>query len=263
MSMKVLVAEDNPVNQEVVLGILEALGCEATIVENGLQAVEAYTAAAAGCFDVILMDCQMPVMDGMETSRRIRALEDGQRHIPILALTANAIEGSKKACLDAGMDDMLSKPFRPDALQALLEKWRPRATGDDLGAEQPAATPSPSCQLDEEPLDVLRDLDPDGSKQLLHRTIIKFFDYGDGLMADMARRLADDDREEIARLAHSLKSSSANLGAVDLSRQCQDIEALAKGEGRQQALMQRIDMLEASYQQAKRQLQAFAGHEVV
>ena len=112
----VLLAEDNLVNQEVGIGMLESMGCRVQVVNNGAEAVAAFEQSFDDGFDVILMDCQMPVMDGLEATRRLRELEDDERRTPILALTANAFDDSRRACLTAGMDDMLSKPFSQKAL---------------------------------------------------------------------------------------------------------------------------------------------------
>jgi signal transduction histidine kinase/ActR/RegA family two-component response regulator len=116
---RILVAEDNPVNQRVVAAVLQRAGWSHVLVENGSQAVERFAAQA---FDLVLMDCQMPVLDGLEATRRIRALEPGAR-VPIVALTANAFGADRAACLAAGMDDFLAKPFKTPELIATLDRW--------------------------------------------------------------------------------------------------------------------------------------------
>ena len=128
----VLLAEDNPVNQEVGIGMLESLGCRVQVVDNGAEAVIAFEQALDDSFDVVLMDCQMPVMDGHEATRRIRKLEGHVHQTPILALTANAFDDSRAACLAAGMNDMLSKPFSREALLSLLRRWINSDVKDEL-----------------------------------------------------------------------------------------------------------------------------------
>jgi len=113
--VRVLVAEDNPVNQRVVQGVLAKLGCEAVVVADGERAVET---SREGRFDLILMDCQMPVMDGFEATRRIRVLQ--RAHTPIVALTAGVLEGDRQRCLDAGMDGFLPKPLKVEDLERIL-----------------------------------------------------------------------------------------------------------------------------------------------
>ncbi len=121
-SKKILVAEDNLVNQKVAQAMFKFLGCDVTIANNGEEAVNA---CKDGGFDMVFMDCQMPVMDGYEASGAIRAWEQssGIVRIPIVALTANATEGDREKCLAAGMDDYLSKPFSGDQIQEKVEKW--------------------------------------------------------------------------------------------------------------------------------------------
>jgi two-component system, sensor histidine kinase and response regulator len=120
--LRVLVAEDNEVNQKVVSRMLERLGHHAEVAVNGREAVER---AKAGTFDIVLMDCQMPEMDGWEATARIRAALAGRRRLPILALTANASDADRQRCLDAGMDAHLSKPLKLERLAEALSTWGP------------------------------------------------------------------------------------------------------------------------------------------
>jgi CheY-like chemotaxis protein len=118
---RVLVAEDNPVNQRVVSGLLKKLGCEVELASDGSRAVEAWR---QGAFDLVFMDCQMPELDGFEATRRIRATQ--QKHVPIVALTAGVMEGDRERCLAAGMDAFLSKPVRLEELERALAQHLPR-----------------------------------------------------------------------------------------------------------------------------------------
>jgi signal transduction histidine kinase len=120
--LRVLLVEDNLINQEVASALLETLDCECTIADNGRLALDAL--AAGNRFDLVLMDCQMPEMDGFEATRQIRAMEAPTgSHLPIVALTANAMAGDRELCLAAGMDDFLSKPFQLHELSGMLGKW--------------------------------------------------------------------------------------------------------------------------------------------
>jgi CheY-like chemotaxis protein len=119
---EILLVEDNPVNQRVARRLLESWGCLVTIASDGAQAL---TAVSDQSFDLVLMDCQMPVMDGYEASRRLRSLPAG-RNLPIVAMTAEAITGDRERCLEAGMNDYLTKPVRGTLLRAMVEKWAVR-----------------------------------------------------------------------------------------------------------------------------------------
>ena len=133
--LRVLVAEDNEVNQKVVSRMLERLGHHAEVAVNGREALER---AKAGTFDLVLMDCQMPEMDGWEATARIRAALAGRRRIPILALTANASDADRQRCLDAGMDAHLSKPLKLERLAEALSTW---------GADGPAGSQAAGVSL--------------------------------------------------------------------------------------------------------------------
>ena len=140
VGLQVLVAEDNPVNQRLVLRMLEKLGCEITMCDDGQAAVDAI---AQRRFDLVLMDCQMPVLDGYGAARAIRGLPEGH-DIPIIALTANAMEGDRERCLAAGMDDYLSKPVRLKSLEAMIRQWRPGATSGASHASLAAPSLDPA-----------------------------------------------------------------------------------------------------------------------
>jgi signal transduction histidine kinase/ActR/RegA family two-component response regulator len=123
---RVLVVEDSPVNQVVATRTLERLGCRVDVVGDGREALEALTATR---YDAVLMDCQMPRMDGYEATRELRRREEGQRHTPVIAMTAHVLDGATEACTQAGMDDYLSKPIQRDRLDATLRRWLPRHAG--------------------------------------------------------------------------------------------------------------------------------------
>jgi CheY-like chemotaxis protein len=124
----VLVVEDSPINQIVAVRALERCGCRAKVANNGLEALEAL---AAEHYDAVLMDCQMPEMDGYEATLELRRREGHARHTPVIAMTANAMEGDRERCLDAGMDDYVSKPMRPSELAQTLARWITVPADDD------------------------------------------------------------------------------------------------------------------------------------
>jgi CheY-like chemotaxis protein len=117
---KILVAEDNPVNQLVIEAVLNNLGLEPEIVTNGIEALKRIKSTH---IDLVLMDCHMPEMDGFETTRKIRSLSGEVKDVPIIALSASALDADRNACMDAGMDDFLSKPVQPDTLEKMISKY--------------------------------------------------------------------------------------------------------------------------------------------
>ena len=226
----VLLAEDNPVNIEVAKEFLAGLGCRVSVVSNGLEAV---AATATVRFDIILMDCQMPVMDGMSATRRIRSKEQesGCARTPIVAVTANAFAEDRAKCLEAGMDDYLSKPFSEQHLCDVLGIWlRPQQSAATLvepsttGPATPRATPAEASNLcDPTVLNQLRASRPD----LQARLIKSYLQYAPKAVSDLIAAAEAMDFEALAATAHSLKSSSANLGAIGVSSYCRKLERVA------------------------------------
>jgi two-component system, sensor histidine kinase and response regulator len=241
----ILLVEDNLINQQVALGILQIQGYSVTVVNNGREALDAH---AQGAFDLILMDCHMPEMDGFEATREIRAREGASKtkRMPIVALTANAMAQDREACLKAGMDDHLSKPFSMATLQDMLDRWMPK------GAQAPApAAPAPAKTaqvIDRKVLDELSKVRTNGKPELLARVINLYLTESPKLLAAAGAANAP----EIAGVAHSLKSSSANVGAKVLSRYCADLEACARRADTDEArkLLAKVEAEHGSVQNA-------------
>jgi signal transduction histidine kinase/HPt (histidine-containing phosphotransfer) domain-containing protein/ActR/RegA family two-component response regulator len=236
LAARILVAEDNPVNQAVIEAMLGQIGATPTIVENGALAIEALS---KGSFDLVLMDCQMPVMDGYRATATIRALPTAASRVPILALTANALPEERQRCLDAGMNDYLSKPIRLDPLHACLLRWLPAS--DALpGASPPpgpavAAVASPvtapsSAVLDRHALLDNPSFNRGGSGDLVQRVVGLYLGDAPNLLAGIRTHLPEGAWPELARAAHSLKSSSAAVGLTAVSGGAARIEALARSE---------------------------------
>jgi len=233
---QVLLVEDNVINQQVALGILQISGYSVTVVSNGREAVEAH---AQGGFDLILMDCHMPEMDGYEATRAIRQREaaaDAKR-IPIIALTANAMARDREECLEAGMDDHLSKPFNMLALQELLERWMTRdAAGATHAAALAAQATAKAAQvLDRAVLEQLSRVRTNGKPELLTRVIKLYVSESPVLIEKLKDAARAGDAARMSSAAHTLKSSSANVGASVLSRYCADVEAHARDGETEQA----------------------------
>jgi signal transduction histidine kinase/CheY-like chemotaxis protein/HPt (histidine-containing phosphotransfer) domain-containing protein len=213
---RVLLVEDNPVNQELARHMLDFLGCSVRVAGEGRAALEALAAGEA--FDVVLMDCEMPGMDGFEATAAIRLKEtEGAARLPIIALTAGAIEGDREKCLAAGMDDYLSKPFSIQQIEQVLRRWI-TAPDDD------AAAPHVDAAVIERLLE-----QTGGGAELLQSLIRTYLADAPGRVGAIEAGMARGDAAGVARAAHALKSASANLGATTLARLCRDLEVHCRG----------------------------------
>jgi CheY-like chemotaxis protein/HPt (histidine-containing phosphotransfer) domain-containing protein len=251
----ILLVEDNLINQQVALGILQIQGCSVTVANNGKEALEAL---AQGSFDLILMDCHMPEMDGFEATMEIRKREAATgHHVPIVALTANAMAQDREQCLRAGMDDHLSKPFSMQMMQDMLDRWMPRgsATPAQPAAPQPASDDASPAIIDRQVLDYLATIRTNGRPELLSRTISLYLAETPKLVEQLKKAAAASDAPELARSAHSLKSCSANVGARLLSRYCADIESSARRSDADTA-RKLMSKLEAEYGRVQSALSA-------
>jgi len=214
----VLIAEDNLVNQKVASHQLLKLGYRSDVVANGLEAVEALGRIR---YDIVLMDCQMPEMDGFAATAEIRRIEGTGRHTPIIAMTANALAGDDKKCLDAGMDDYLSKPVKPELLhQKLLYWFAYTEDGRTLGQSGSA----PGSVINKVTLSGLRELQQPGDPDFVTELIDLYLESGSEQMGLL--RTAVDGRNvgEVKRIAHQIKGSSGNIGAEQIADVCQEME---------------------------------------
>ena len=227
---RLLLAEDNPVNVEVAKEFLSCFGCTVHVAANGLEAV---AFASSGTYDIILMDCQMPVMDGLTAARRIRGaeIEKSRPRTPIIAVTANAFAEDRIHCVEAGMDDYLCKPYSETQLEQILSKWLAKSAAAaevqpvaDSGVPAAAEAPKTEAIIDMGVIRTLRDKRPD----LLMRLVKTYLSYAPTALAELDVAVREHDFASIGRLAHSLKSSSANLGATALSSACRQLEVAAK-----------------------------------
>ncbi|PSJ18595.1 response regulator [Nitrosomonas supralitoralis] len=212
----VLLAEDNPVNQEVAKAMLSRLGLDTTIAQDGKQAVDLIR---NNHYDIILMDCQMPVMDGFEATTQIR---QQPCKTPIIALTANATENDRTLCLNAGMDDFLSKPYSLNQLQQKILQWFPKEKDNPMNTEEsePVAIKSANNitpALNPARLNEIRELDPTGGSSLLQKILQAFLESADNGLQQLEQAILNNDSESLRQAAHALKSSTGNIGAESLS----------------------------------------------
>lgn len=257
-SGKVLLVEDNAINQRVARRFLERLGCEVSVVGDGLQAVEAY---ADGTFDFILMDMQMPVMDGLEATRRIREIEAcaGRRKTPIVALTANAMMGTLERCLEAGMDDYLTKPLDISRLEDVLDRFLgERAQNAQAASEQSSAAPAASSVAENiraRLLDIAG-----GDAEFVADLIETFAISGADALREMTAAAQSQDIAAVGRAAHKLKGASSNLHIDSLAELARKVEMAAK-EGTLTHPAQSIVELTAEFERTVVALRALSATE--
>jgi two-component system sensor histidine kinase/response regulator len=251
---RILLVEDNVINQQVALGILQIQGYEVTVTNNGKEALDACGQAD---FDLILMDCHMPEMDGFEATMEIRKREQtsSSKRLPIIALTANAMAQDREECLNAGMDDHLSKPFSMQTMHEMLQRWMPRHAPAQPKGVQAALPGAEQAVIDRQVLDYLATLRTNGKPELLARTINLYLVESPKLVQKLKQAAAANDAPELARSAHSLKSCSANVGARLLSRYCGDIEASARRADTEEA-RKMVAKVEAEYGRVQSALSA-------
>ena len=256
----VLLVEDNPVNQQVAQAMLAKLGMQMTLANDGQEALDLVKARD---FDLILMDCQMPVMDGYEATSAIRRLPEGRgEYLPIVALTANALQGDRQKCLQAGMDDFLSKPYSLVQLQAVLSRWLPAATQLKT-AEMPSQAAPPveeehavsAPAINPKALEALRELDPDGGMGLAREIMRTFLASAQERVGHIEQAIASGNSEILGQAAHALKSSTANVGAETLSGLYKQLEKLGRERRIDEARMM-LDTVRQEHQRAVSDMQS-------
>ena len=233
--LRILLAEDNVVNQKLALRLLQQLGYRADLASNGIEAIES---VARQTYDVVLMDVQMPEMDGLDASRTITSRWTADARPRIVAMTANAMEGDRAACLAAGMDDYVTKPIRVDALVVALLGARPRK---DTSLSEPA--------IDAEMFGALGEM---AGAEFVTELVDTFLEEAPRLLADLRAAHANGDNGLFRRSAHSLKSNSITFGALPLGEVAKTLELEGLGETCPAAL----DALDTQYARAAAALKA-------
>ncbi len=236
---RILVVEDNAINRDVAVEMLETLGCRVSIAASGKEAIEAFSRKH---FDLVFMDCQMPEMDGYEATRIMRQMEaqsnGGLHRTPIIALTAHAMKKDREKCLSSGMDDYLHKPFSIEQRRNALTRWlaNPTRLGVDPATHAiPCALPGRTECLEQQTngvcidrtrLEALRSLQRHGDQNFFARVIEKYLIESQELLNDICTALAACDVVAAKRASHTLKSISAQVGAIRLSTVCKKVENL-------------------------------------
>jgi CheY-like chemotaxis protein len=225
--MKVLLAEDNLANQRLATIQLKKIGYEVDSVGTGTLAVKSVT-LDPDLYQLVLMDCQMPEMDGFAATRLIREAEQQSgRHIPIVAMTANAMQGDREACVAAGMDDYMSKPIRLDDLKKVIERWTGGPVAEVGEIKAGSSGEDPARSLDPEIIRGIRDLQMEGEADFLTEMIDLYLADSRVVLERIRVSIDCRDCDELKRAAHMLKGTSGNLGARILASYCSEVESLA------------------------------------
>ena len=241
----ILLVESNAANLEVALGMLVGMGCQVDAVQSGVEALEAISRCE---YELVLMDCHMPQMDGFSTTREIRKIEQllRRKHMPVIALSADVQNGIRQQCLSAGMDDYISKPFNQSKLEQVLQKWMHQgATRLAIVPTDEGVLPSESDLLDHERLTQLRKVGEKSGRDVLGKSIRQFIEQTPMDVMGVCKAMEQADTENLRLLAHTIKSGSANLGAVSLAEVCLQLENAAREKQLEKvpALVQSIEQL--------------------
>jgi CheY-like chemotaxis protein len=239
-SLRILLAEDNAMNRKVALGFLKRLGYVADVASNGLEALEALEQQP---YDVVLMDVQMPELDGLDATRRIYERWPPESRPHIIAMTANALPEDREACFSAGMNDYVAKPIRSEELAAALKRARPLRDRYAGSGESGDGLPKSAVSLEAAALQNLRDL---GGVDFLLEVVDLFLADAPALITSLRSSLQRQDTEELRRAAHTLKSNGSTLGAMAFENLCRTVEQHAK-DGRLDGVSQLVDQIEDEY----------------
>ena len=265
---RLLVAEDNPVNQTVALRMLEKLGYTVNLANNGLEALEALSKTT---YDAVLMDCQMPEMDGYEATAEIRRREiatapnNEPRRIPIIAMTANALTGDREKSLKSGMDDHIAKPVKPTDLAEILERWitqDPTNSGSSVPESEEPEPATEETPLDPDVISGLRELGGDEGPSLVVDLIDIFLDDVPPRLAELQSTVGSNDAAGVERVAHTLKGSAGSMGAVPMSHAADDLQTMG-ASGDLSRVKDSLNRLESEWRKAKAALEALKASETV
>ncbi len=254
---RVLLAEDNLTNQKVAYGLLRKFGIEPVVVQNGEEAVQA---VQRDDYDLIFMDCQMPVMDGLLATARIRALEESGQRRPIVAMTAHALTGDRERCLEAGMDDYLSKPLSVTALAAMLKKWLRNGEdstaggGTSPGIIEQFEEERPALILDRQ--DLLARLMND--EELVREVLAAFLTDMPDKIAALQTAVGSGDSQQVMNQGHTVKGAARNISAQAFQEIAWQIEEAGR-EGRIDQASALLPSLAGRYQELEKTIRAFIG----
>ncbi|MBE9561376.1 MAG: response regulator, partial [Proteobacteria bacterium] len=247
LDINILVAEDNKVNQYVTVYMLELIGAKSTVVEDGSLVIGELKKQD---FDIILMDCHMPHMDGFDATRSIREYEkDYQKPaIPIIAVTANTMAGDRNNCLAVGMNDFISKPFKKQALYEILTKWLPNSNSVEESTKGISESIVPEIILDTKILEELNDINSSEKDDMLDKLLNLYMDKIPVQIDKLYQASIKKDSENLFKISHNIKSNSATIGAIQLTKIAKELETLGRS-GSTENSEYMINNMKINYQQ--------------
>jgi two-component system, sensor histidine kinase and response regulator len=253
---RVLLAEDNLVNQKVAVWMVEKLGYYVDVASDGVEAVETLSSRP---YAAILMDVQMPEMDGYEATAEIRRREGKSAHTPIIAMTANALEGDRDKALAAGMDDYVPKPVKLGTLGAVLQRWVSvvEQAQSEQASDETSSPISLEDSLDQEVLAALRSFEQEGEPDFVAELAEVFLRDAETSVDDLRKAADTSQFESIERTAHSLKGSCSNMGATKMAAICADLEEGAAARDLRR-ITKLLDRLEAEFGLVQLALERFS-----
>jgi two-component system sensor histidine kinase/response regulator len=224
-AIRILLAEDNPTNQKLAVTILGKAGYSAEVVGDGRMAVEALERSS---YDLVLMDVQMPEINGFEATKAIREKEGDQKHTPVIALTAHAMQKDRERCLQAGMDDYVCKPIEPQELLNVINKWT-RLRGRERNLSTSISQPVHSAGAKDIPIDLESVLSRfDNDKGFLIEMLVEFLDHAPKQLERLAEAIERSDAKAVETEAHSIKGAASNLGVTSLAAEALQLELLGR-----------------------------------
>ncbi|MGB0579114.1 MAG: response regulator [Limisphaerales bacterium] len=259
LPLRFLLAEDNVINQKVALRLLEQQGYRADVANNGQEALDAITHSP---YDIVFMDVQMPIMDGLEATRKIRELETKlgsarTRQTVIIALTANAVLGDREICMQAGMNDYLPKPVRPDTLREMIESWAPHFAVAEPAADTPTTEMTDQNTDGPPPVDIdkLRDLGG-GTDEGFMELVELYFDQTTGQIEEIQNAIMAGNAAEVRRISHSCAGANATCGMDGLVAPMRELERMGDGGDITNAQIQ-LDKVKAEFERIGRYLDQY------
>ncbi len=252
--LRVLVAEDNVVNQKVALRMLTRIGCRVDVVANGQEAVDALQRVP---YDIVFMDCNMPELDGFAATAAIRSSEGNNHHTVIIAMTANALKGDREKCLSSGMDDYISKPVSQKELAGVVGRWSatPSPAAQPVPEKNPAVEEMPA--IDASRLDELAELGDEEDPHWLTTILQRFEEDASSRVVKLVVAAETGNAKDLEQVAHALKGSCGNVGATTMAAIAHQLQILARS-GTVDGAGDLIAALEREFARVKADLGAYA-----